>query len=86
MNQQRKETIIKALKEKGVSLPCPRCKSSNFQVVGQTTLSMSENPSIVSLGGMVVPAALIACSKCGFITLHALGSLGLMPNSQAHHE
>jgi len=86
MNLQHKESIIKALKEKNVSLPCPRCKFSNFQVIGQTTLSMSENPTIVSLGGAVIPAAIVTCSNCGFITLHALGALGLMPNSQARHE
>ncbi len=85
MNLQHKEAIIKALEEKNVSLPCPRCNSSNFQVIGQTTLSMSENPRVVSLGGAVTPAALITCSQCGFITLHALGALGHKPNSQPNH-
>jgi hypothetical protein len=51
MDLQRKEAIVKALKEKKVSLPCSRCDSLNFQIIGQTILSMNENPRIVSLGG-----------------------------------
>ena len=79
MNQQNKEAIVRALKEKKVSQPFPRCGSFNFQVIGQTIISMNESPKIISLGEAGVPAAVIVCSNCGFITLHALGSLGLMP-------
>lgn len=82
MDQTLKEKIIKALREKNVSMPCPRCQSTDFDIIGQTAMSLSDNPAIISLGGSVVPAALIACVQCGFITLHALGSLDLMPYSK----
>ena len=79
MNHKDKDAIINALKEKNVVLPCPRCESSNFQVIGQTAISINENPTVISLGESAVPAALIVCTQCGFITMHALGSLGLIP-------
>jgi hypothetical protein len=79
MDQVLKEKIIKALQDRKVSQPCPRCQATGFDVVGQTSVALNDNPSVATLGGLVVPAALIACSQCGFITLHALGSLDLMP-------
>ena len=84
MDQIRKEKIIKALQSKCVSLPCPRCQSTNFNVVGQTTMSLNDDPKVATLGGAVVPAALIACVQCGFITLHSLGVLDLMVDEDAN--
>ncbi len=81
MEQEKKEKIAVALRDKGVKLPCPRCASANFEVVGQTLLPLNENPNVVNLGGPAIPAAIVACSNCGFITLHALGPLKLMPKN-----
>jgi hypothetical protein len=80
MDDEKKTKIANALKTKGVKLPCPRCNSLNFEVVGQTVLQLNDNPNILMLGGPGVPAALVACSNCGFVTFHALGALNLMPN------
>lgn len=81
MDNERKTKIAKALRDKGVKLPCPRCASINFEVVGQTILPLNDNPNNIILGGPGVPAALIACSNCGFVTFHALGALNLMPTT-----
>ena len=34
----------------------------------------------IRLGGPMVPIAIVACTKCGAITMHALGALGLLDN------
>lgn len=81
MIEERKLKIAEALKEKGVTLPCPRCSGLNFEVVDQTVLSINDNLNMISLGGQSVPAALVACSNCGFITFHALGLLNLIPKN-----
>jgi len=80
MDNEKKTKVANALKSKGVNLPCPRCGSMNFEVVGQTFLDLNDKPNVVILGGPSVPMAIITCSHCGFVTLHALGALDLMPN------
>lgn len=86
MDVNTKEKIAQALYNKAVKLPCPRCSSSHFEIVGQTLLALNEDPHIVTIGGPALPSAIIACSNCGYITLHALSSLNLMPkdNSEGH--
>jgi len=78
MNVAHKEKIIEALQSKGVNKPCPRCSSYNFEVVGQTILPLNDNPRELILGGDVIPFAIVACSNCGYTTLHALSSLNLL--------
>lgn len=82
MIEERKLKIAEALKNRGVKLPCPRCDGLNFEVVDQTALSINDNLNVIKLGGPSVPAALIACSNCGFITFHALGVLDLIPKDE----
>ncbi len=82
MIEERKLKIAEALKDKGVKLPCPRCGGLNFEVVDQTVLSINDNLNVIKLGGPSVPAALVACSHCGFITFHSLGVLNLMPKDE----
>jgi hypothetical protein len=33
----------------------------------------------LSLGGLGIPSIAIICNRCGFISQHALGTLGLLP-------
>lgn len=79
MNEKIKEKVIEALHKNGVELPCPRCSSINFEVVGQTIVSLNDNARVLTLGGPAIPSAIIACSHCGFMTLHALSSLNISP-------
>ena len=82
MIKEKKIKIIESLKNKGVKLPCSRCGGLNFEVVDQTTFSINENLNAVQLGGPSVPAVLVVCSNCGFITFHSLGVLNLMPKNE----
>lgn len=78
MEQKRLDEIVRALTEKGVNRPCPRCGQAKFSVVGETLIPIQEDPSVFSIGGPSVPTVIVACDNCGYITQHAAAPLGLM--------
>lgn len=78
MEKARQDQVIKALTEKGVNRPCPRCGNNNFEVVGEAIVPINDNPTAIVIGGPAIPVVLVACSRCGYLTHHALGPLGLM--------
>jgi hypothetical protein len=81
MDEEKKSQIANALVKKGVNQPCPRCAAKNFEVVGQTFLPINDNPNLFVVGGPMIPSAIVACSNCGFLTLHALQPLKLLPQA-----
>jgi len=80
MNQLLKEQIADALYKKSIE-PCPRCKSLNFDIIGQTMLAINDDIKVLKIGGPSIPCAIVTCSNCGFITLHSIGILNLMNQS-----
>ena len=80
LTQEQKDKIIAKLVERGVVLPCPRCGNQSFVMVdGYFTHSVSSEIGSIVLGGPTVPSVVTACTKCGFLSQHALGALGLLP-------
>ena len=77
MDQKRLNDLVKALTDKGVNKPCPRCGNSKFNIVGETNISLQENPNVFSVGGPSIPTVIVACDHCGYITQHATVLLGL---------
>lgn len=76
--------IIEILNKKNAVKPCSRCGNSSFSFVGYTKIMMDDQmDGSIRIGGPVVPSAIIACSNCGAITMHALGALGLLNNNEA---
>ena len=58
------------------------CQNDNFDLVDSYIRNdLQDDLTSVSIGGRAIPAAAIVCSNCGFISQHAIGALGLMPNS-----
>lgn len=85
-NDQKKQ-IIDALQTKGVRLPCPRCGSGNFTLLGGYFVqTLQSQLGGLVIGGPGVPSAVTACAQCGFLSQHALGALGLLPASQPNKE
>lgn len=78
MDTDRQNEAIQALRSKGVSQPCPRCRNDRFEVVGEAVVPLNEEPGKVVVGGPAVPVILVACSNCGLLTQHAQGPLGLI--------
>lgn len=81
INEEGMQRIIAALEAKGVTLPCPRCGNEDFSIVdGYFVHSIQKNLKSISLGGgKAIPTIGTICTNCGYLSEHALGSLGLLP-------
>jgi predicted nucleic-acid-binding Zn-ribbon protein len=79
MDKQKQGQIIKALEEKNVTQPCPRCRNLEFEVLGETKIELHTGPTIIGLPGnrLYLPVFLISCKRCGYIAQHAAAMLGL---------
>lgn len=85
--EERQLAIIKALEERGAKLPCPRCRNPNFTLLdGYFNQTIQAELTGMVIGGPSVPTAVIACTRCGYISQHALGVLGLLPHEEAKDE
>ncbi len=76
---EKQKKIMAALKDKGAILPCPRCGKQDFTLLDDyTTLAIQKNFDNIVIGGPSIPSAVVICSNCGYISLHAIGALGLL--------
>ena len=81
MNQEEKDNIIRILQERGANLNCPRCGNNNFSLVDgyfNQPLQAQLNNNLV-IGGPAIPSVAVVCVRCGFLSQHAIGVLGLLP-------
>lgn len=86
MKKFDRNEIIAALEAAGVRLPCPRCGNSNFSLEGYVSLTVQSDPNTINLGGPAIPSVATVCSRCGHVSLHALGALGLLPEGNGSAE
>ena len=83
MNKEERDKIIQLLLDKGAILPCPRCGNKSFSLVdGYFNQTLQQEVKGLVLGGPSIPSIVTACNKCGFISQHALGALGLLPQKK----
>src|SRR5258708_1992930 len=76
------ENIRRVLLERGVALPCPRCGPPPFNLEPYYLAHPIQiNLSSISLGGANIPTVVTTCMRCGFLSEHALGVLGLLSKS-----
>jgi predicted nucleic-acid-binding Zn-ribbon protein len=84
MERNRQEQVISVLKDKDATQPCPRCRSLEFEVIGESMMEITREPSSWWRVGShkymlpAVPVVLISCTNCGYIVQHAAGPLGLV--------
>jgi predicted nucleic-acid-binding Zn-ribbon protein len=64
-------SLASQLKKKGVTLPCPRCGHKHFSIVGQTSLAVATGGGLLGMFGQDVPAVVVGCGNCGYLTLHS---------------
>ena len=83
MTPENKQEIINTLQSKGAIMPCPRCANNNFTLLdGYFNQPIQQELSGMIIGGPAVPSAVIVCNKCGYMSQHALGVLGLLPKTE----
>ena len=82
LTNEQKEKIKVELLRKIPTLTCPMCHNKGFTMAdGYFLNSMQVDLTSVSLGGQAIPTIAVICNNCGFISQHALGSLGLLPKN-----
>lgn len=81
--EDHQQNIIRALDQAGATGPCPRCANRQFSLIGgYFNLVLHRNVSTIELAGHSVPIAAVACTRCGWLALHAIGVLGLMAQAR----
>jgi hypothetical protein len=76
------DKIIKKFEELGVNHPCPRCGNSSFSIVTEglaTYVIQPSNLSSINVQGQNLPAVITYCQKCGYLSLHSVNIMGLLP-------
>jgi hypothetical protein len=68
--------LTEALNAKRASAPCISCGANNWTLMPQAAL-VTQWINVLPAPGVPVSAAI--CNNCGFVRLHALGPLGLLP-------
>ncbi len=77
-----KHRIVAALKTRGAG-SCPRCQNSQWTVSEYSRLEGQATMARNSAETTIIPAIMIVCENCGFISQHALQPLGIWPHATA---
>ncbi len=85
MTPEQAREVIEALSTRGATRPCPRCGNAQFTLLeGFFNQPLSGDLTAASgtfSNGPTVPSVVTACARCGFLSQHALGVLGMLPGS-----
>jgi hypothetical protein len=82
--QDERERIRTALASRATGR-CPRCSNTDFTLLdGFIILPLSPRSNRAVLGGKTLSCAVTACRTCGYIAMHSLTHLGVMPAGAAH--
>jgi hypothetical protein len=74
------EKVKNELIKRGGLLPCPRCGKKNFSIINEGLIihPLQKEDKYLVLSGRSIPVVAVICTNCGFISEHALGTLGLL--------
>lgn len=79
LKESERKQIIKVLSDRIGNFTCPICKKGHFSLIdGYSSHVLTDNFRVINLDGKMIPFVMLACNHCGFITQHAIGSLGLL--------
>jgi hypothetical protein len=80
LTKEQGDKIIERLNAKEAKGPCPRCANTQFTLMPGTTLVTLQAPGAGGLviGGPAIPCVITVCARCGFLSTHALGTLGFL--------
>ena len=77
-----KHRIIAALKARGTG-SCPRCNDSQWTVSEFSRIEVQATMERNTAETTTIPAIMVVCEHCGFISQHALQPLGVWPHTEA---
>jgi ribosomal protein L37E len=79
LSLEERDYIAGVLTEKGAVKPCARCGHEKFLIVdGFCAMPIQDNLEEYTLGDSNIPCTMSVCKKCGNMSFHALGAIGLM--------
>ncbi len=80
-NEEKQKIVVELNKRiNSGEIKCPMCGNKHFIIAdGYFNSIMQDDLNNLVLGGPSIPSIAIVCNKCGFISSHALGVLGLLP-------
>jgi hypothetical protein len=76
-----KHQIVAALKSRGAG-SCPRCNDSQWTVSEFLRIDVQATMERDTTQRTTIPAIMVVCQHCGFISQHALQPLGVWPQSE----
>lgn len=86
-SEEYKKKIVQALTSKGATQPCPRCRNQSFTLVdGYFNQPIQTELGGLIIGGPSIPSIVVVCTQCGYMSQHALGVLGLLPQEEKKDE
>jgi hypothetical protein len=77
-----KHKIVAALKARGAG-SCPRCNDSQWTVSEFLRIDVQATMEKDTTQRTTIPAIMVVCEHCGFISQHALQPLGVWPDSKS---
>lgn len=87
ISQEKKQEIAKKLDDRLKGVTCPMCHQHNFIIAdGFFNNIVQDHLNGIVLGGPTIPTISIICANCGFVSQHALGVLGLLPNNDSKND
>ena len=85
MNKYNPKEFVKVLEKRcnGRDIPnCPYCGGQNFTSTDKfATILIGDDLKSINLGPSI-PSGMIVCANCGHIEFFALGSLGLLKETE----
>jgi hypothetical protein len=75
-----KHKIVAALKARGAG-SCPRCNDSQWTVSEFLRIDVQATMERDTTQRTTIPAIMVVCEHCGFISQHALQPLGVWPDT-----
>lgn len=80
MKNEDKLRLVNELNKRIGAFTCPICHKGQFKFVDSySSHFLSDDYAQISIGGKMIPFIMIVCDNCGFISQHALGTLGILP-------
>jgi hypothetical protein len=80
LTAEQQARIKERLAEKGAVAPCPRCGQPEFALINNGILkpAIQDTSDNVVSSGVTIPSVITVCVQCGFLSIHALGTIGFL--------